>query len=412
MNLQNTTKFIVAVAIIALIAVGAIFGVNTGTFKISPIKDNIKLGLDFKGGVYATLVAKGKVDSDTMTRAIAIVRNRIDLLGVSEPVITQQGSNSIMVQLPGIKDPDAAIKALGQTAQLTFVGPDKKVILTGANVKSAKAVNQQNQDTGVTEPMVELTFDSKGTKLFADATQKYLNQNIAIYLDKKMISNPQVNSVISEGSAVITGSKNYGEAAKLATLIRSGALPVPLVAEEVRTIGPTLGMDSLNQSLEAGLYGILIVMLFMLVYYRIPGFIADIALVVYTLITLIVLSLIHATLTLSGMAGLILSIGMAVDANVIIFERVKEELRNKKSLRASLDAGFKKAFRTIFDSNTTTIIAGIVLFYMGSGTIKGFALTLIVGVLASMLTAITLTRLLLKWFIDADLVTNPKFYGA
>ncbi|WP_026487497.1 protein translocase subunit SecD [Caldanaerobius polysaccharolyticus] len=411
MNYKNGLKFLLAVALIAVVSLATAFGVKIGSLNVKPVQDYIKLGLDFKGGVYATLVAQGKVDSDTINRAIAVIRNRVDMLGVTEPVITPLGSNAIMVQLPGIKDPEAAIKTLGQTAQLRFVGPDGKTILTGAEVKTSKA-EMQVTSTGVEEPVVTLSFNVKGTKLFSDATQKFLGKPIAIYLDNKMISNPVVQAHITDGNAVITGSKSFDEASKLATLIRSGALPVPLKAEEVRAIGPTLGMDSMRESLMAGLYGIIIVMLFMIAYYRLPGFIADLALIIYTVITLIILALIHATLTLPGMAGIILSIGMAVDANIIIFERVKEELRNGKSLRSAIDAGFAKAFWTVFDANLTTIIAGIVLFYLGSGTIKGFAVTLVIGVLVSMFTAITLTRLLLKMLVNVNITNNLKLYGA
>lgn len=412
MRSKGLAKFILVIVIAAIVAYIAFFGVNAGNYSITPIQKSLRLGLDLRGGVYVLEQAEGNVTQDAMTRAIAIIRNRIDALGVAQPLIVQQGSNRIRIELPGVSNPDQIIKYLGQTAQLKFVGPDGKTILTGAEVKDSKAVFQTDQTTGVQKPVVTLVLNSNGSKAFADATQKYLNQIISIYLDKKAISTPVVNSVITDGNAVIEGMKDFNEAKNLAELIRGGALPVTLKQVEYSSVGATLGPSALKASEEAGLYGLIIVLLFMIAFYRLPGIIADIALGIYILLNFIVYALLHVTLDLPGIAGMLLAIGMAVDANIIIFERMKEEMRAGKSIRASLDAGFRKAFVAVFDSNMTTLIAAFVLFFMGSGTIKGFALTLIIGVILSMFTAITVSRFLLKSIIETEFTKNIKVYGA
>jgi preprotein translocase subunit SecD len=234
---------------------------------------------------------------------------------------------------------------------------------------------------------------------------------IGIYLDKQPISLPTVQSVIPDGKGIITGSGSIEEAGDLATLIRAGALPVELETLSVTAVGPQLGANSFEQSIRAGQIGILLVLVFMLLFYRLPGLVSDIALVIYTLIVLTILASIKATLTLPGIAGIILSIGMAVDANVIIFERIKDELRLGKTLRAAIDSGFRRAFLTIFDSNITTLIAAVVLFYFGTGPIKGFAITLSIGILSSMFTAIVVTRYLLKLLVGSNLIKNLKLFG-
>ncbi|MDI3501373.1 MAG: preprotein translocase subunit SecD, partial [Thermoanaerobacter sp.] len=255
-------------------------------------------------------------------------------------------------------------------------------------------------------------LDAEGTKKFAEATQKFIEQPIAILLDDKVISAPTVQNVITNGNAVITGLKDFQEASELATLIRAGSLPVTLKPIAYSSVGATLGPSAYNASVKAGIYGVLLILLFMAVFYRLPGVMADIALLIYILIDLIIYALFNITLDLPGIAGFLLSIGMAVDANVLIFERFKEELWAGKSIRAALEAGFARAFRAIFDANMTTIIGAIILFYMGSGNVKGFALTLLIGVISSLFTAITVTRFLLLALLEMDLTRDIKVYGA
>ncbi|AST58889.1 preprotein translocase subunit [Thermoanaerobacterium thermosaccharolyticum] len=411
MRSRGLAKFLSVIVLAAIIAYIAFFGINAGNYSIKPVQESIRLGLDLQGGVYVLEQAEGNVTQDAMTRAISIIRNRVDSLGVSQPLIVQQGPNRIRIEIPGVNDPDQVISFLGQTAQLKFVGPDGKVILTGADVKNSKAVYQTDQ-TGVQQPVVTLELNSKGAKAFADATGKFVGKQIAIVLDNKTISAPVVQEQITGGEAVINGMKDFTEAKNLANLIRGGALPVTLKQVEYSSVGATLGPSALKASEEAGLYGLVIVLLFMIAFYRLPGLIADIALGIYILINFIVYALLHVTLDLPGIAGMLLSIGMAVDANIIIFERMKEELRAGKSIRASLDAGFKKAFVAVFDSNITTLIAAFVLFFMGAGTVKGFALTLIIGVISSMFTAITVSRFLLKSVVDTEFTKNIRVYGA
>ncbi|WP_213974984.1 protein translocase subunit SecD [Tepidanaerobacter acetatoxydans] len=412
MNSQTKSLIKIAAIVIvaAILAYATLYGFQIAGYKIIPIKESIKLGLDLRGGVSVLLEAKPKpgekVTDEKMTGAENVIRSRIDQLGVTEPVIVRQGDTRILVELPGVEDSQRALEIIGKTASLQFVGPDNEVILTGDNVKDAKAVyGQQN------EPMVSLKFDSEGAKKFAKATEKYLKQPIAIVLDEQLISAPTVEDVITNGEAFITNIQSIENAAELAALIRAGALPVDLEQRQVTTVGPTLGADSLNKSLKAGLIGVTLVFLFMLFYYRIPGLIADFSLLVYIMLVLTIFSAIGATLTLPGIAGFILSIGMAVDANVLISERVKEELRNGKTLRAAVDAGFHRALTTIIDSNITTIIAAVVLLYFGTGPIKGFAVTLIIGIAVSMFTAITVTRVILINLVNTRLFTNKKLFG-
>ncbi|AAM24419.1 preprotein translocase subunit SecD [Caldanaerobacter subterraneus subsp. tengcongensis MB4] len=410
MRSRGFIKFFSVILVSALVAYVAFFGIKAGNFSISPIQDHIRLGLDLRGGVYVLEEAQGNVTQDAINKAIAVIRNRVDALGVTQPVIAQQGSNRIRVELPGMKDPDKAIEIIGKTAQLKFVGPDGKVILTGANVKDSKAVYAQTS-TGQ-QPQVTLVLDAEGTKKFAEATQKFLGQPIAILLDDKVISAPVVRDVITTGNAVITGLKDFQEASELATLIRAGSLPVTLKPIAYSSVGATLGPSALKASVEAGIYGTLLVMLFMMAFYRLPGFIADLALLIYILINFIIYAIFNVTLDLPGIAGFLLSIGMAVDTNILIFERFKEELWAGKTIRPALDAGFAKAMRAVIDANVTTIIGAIILFYLGSGNVKGFALTLLIGVSSSLFTAITVTRFLLHALLEMDLTRNVKFYGA
>ncbi|TZE83511.1 protein translocase subunit SecD [Calorimonas adulescens] len=410
MRVKNAVKFAIIIAIIAIVSFVMLQGITIGSFKIEPIKNSIRQGLDLKGGVYAIMEAQGNVTQDDISKAIVVINDRVNALGVTEPIIVPEGTNRIRVELPGVSDPESAINFLGQTAQLQFIGPDGKIVLTGADVKDSRAVLGKDE-MGVETPQVTLSLTPDGAKKFADATEKYLNQQISIVLDDKVISAPVVRSKITGGEAVITGLENFDEASKLAIQIRSGALPVPLKPIEIRTVGPTLGQDALTKSIQAGIYGVLLVMLFMLAYYKLPGFVADIALVIYIIISFIVFAAIKVTMTLPGIAGVILSIGMAVDANVIIFERIKEELKNGKSLRASIDQGFSRALVTVVDSNVTTLIACAVLFFLGEGSIKGFAITLSIGVLASMLTAVVLMKYILNTVVGMNITKNPKLFG-
>jgi len=417
---------IISVIIIILFVFVAIYGLG----PIDSIKDSIKLGLDIEGGVVivyeAQTDATGAELSNIMNQTKNVLSKRIDSLGLTEPNIAVQGDNRIWIELPGVKDVQDAVEVIGQTAQLEFVrvyedsiaytGMTREefegvLILTGKNVNDSKLSSDEYGN-----PAVSLKFDSDGAGYFRDATAEIVNYGsgegqIAILLDDKVISAPYTHIIIPSGEAIITGSFSFEYATTLASLIRGGALPVNLVEIKTSLIGPTLGKEALKYSVYAAGIGILLVMLFMIGIYKLPGVIASISLVFYSTIVLFVLVGLNATLTLYGMAGLVLSIGMAVDANVIIFERIKEELNNGKSIRASIDAAFKRAMRTILDANITTLIAAFVLYYFGQGPIQGFAITLIIGILTSMFTAIVITKLLLKNVSLMKIFNSRKLYG-
>lgn len=400
--MQKSSSAVIAAVVVILL------GIMT-YFARQPIVDHLDLGLDLKGGLHVVLQAdesKGQeLTADTIQKSVGIIRERVDKLGVEEPVIYPQGNNRIVVELAGVNNPEEAVNIIKNTAQLEFWDEEGNVLLTGENLKDARAEVRPDGQGAV----VNLEFDSKGTELFAQATQNNVGKRIAIVIDNSIISAPIVNEVIPNGNAQISGSFTADEAQNLAVLLRSGALPVSFNILEKRTVGPTLGADSLNKSLKAGIAGLVAILIFMVGYYRLPGIIADLSLSLYSIIVLAAMGFLGAVLTLPGIAGFALSIGMAVDANVIIYERIKEELRAGKSLRASIEYGFKRAFWTIFDSNLTTLITAGVLMYFGTGPIKGFAVTLSIGIVASMLVALTFTRYMLK--LSANITSNTKLYG-
>ncbi len=366
---------------------------------IFPLGEKINLGLDLMGGTHIVMEAvdapEAPVDDDAVRRAVEVIRNRVDQLGVSEPIIARQGDRRILVQLPGITDPERAVEIIGQTALLEFKDEDEETLLTGAHLRNA-----QVQFDSFGRPSIAINFDAEGASLFAAATTANVGRPLGIYLDGEMISNPVVQEPITRGEAQITGRFTLQEAQNLALLLRAGALPVPLELMENRTVDPTLGRDSVNAGVLAIVIGIILVLVFMFIYYGSFGVIANIALVCYGLFFLALFVGLGATLTLPGIAGFILTIGMAVDANILIFERIKEENRAGKTWRAAIEAGFLKAFRTIVDSNITTLIAAVLLFSLGSGPIRGFGVTLSLGILCSMFTGFWVTRILIDIFSD------------
>lgn len=412
-NTKNKIIFLLVTVIIAFLAYVAFLGIDAGGLKVNSSVSNIKQGLDLKGGVFMLYEAEtditGKELDDLMDQTIAVFRKRIDGMGLTEPVIVREGEKRIRIELPGVKDAQQAIDTIGKTAQLQFATKEGKVLVTGADVKDAKvAINQKDN-----QPVVSLQFTPEGADKFAEATAMLsVNQEpLFIVLDGEVISSPTVNTTITGGSAQITGNFTVESASDLANLIRGGALPVNFTEVQSSIVSATLGVDALNKSITGALVGIMLVMLFMIVYYKIPGFAASIALTAYMVIVAYVYQLIGVTLTLPGIAALILSIGMAVDANVIIFERIKEEITNGKSVRVAIDSGFKKALSTILDSQITTFIAGIVLYYFGTGQIKGFAITLMIGIVVSMFTALVITKLILKNLVNGFGIGNKKQFG-
>ena len=384
--------------------------------------NGIRLGLDLVGGsriVYEAEIPDGYNQAnlaDDMNSVQKVIRQRLTDKGFTEATVTLTGDNRVTVEIPQITNPEEAVQTLGTTAQLTFIDADGKEWLTGSDIK--KATYGYGRPTGneVTDVhYVQVQFTSEGQKKFAEATGNIAARpdgtNImAIVMDNQVISSPSVSSQIDSDSCVISGSFTRDSASELADLINAGQIPFSLKQVELRSVGPQLGADAMRTSLIAGAIGIALVMLFMLIVYRIPGLVASIALCFYMVIEALIFSLVRVNLSLPGIAGIILSIGMAVDANVIIFERVKEELKNGKTVKSAIDSGFKRAFTAILDSNITTLIACAVLFFLGTGTIVGFATTLGIGVIVSMFTALTVTHFLLNRMVDFR-VRNPKAYG-
>lgn len=419
MNVEKTILFVLIIAIVALFSYTAINGIEIGKLKISSVKDSIDLGLDLAGGVYVILEAQTDLQGAELQKAMEqskmIISERVDSLGVAEPNITIEGNKRIRIELAGIENPQDAVELIGKTAQLQFIDPDGKEILTGKNIKGSDVAFHKT-DLGE-KPVVSLEFDKEGAESFKEATTRLVNREsieekiIYIVLDEQVISAPVVNAAITDGKAVIEGEFDVEEANRLSALIRAGALPVEMSELQTSIIGPTLGLEAFDKSIKAGAIAILIIFLFMLIYYKIPGLIADIGLTIYILIVVYAMKFLGVKLTLPGIAGLILSIGMAVDANVLIFERIKEELRNGKSIRASIDHGFNRALTSVLDSNITTLIAGIVLYYFGIGPIKGFGITLILGIIASMITSVFITKHLLMLTVNMINTNNAKLYG-
>jgi len=366
---------------------------------IFPVRQKIRLGLDLQGGSHILLecvdTPEAPVDSDAVNRVVEIIRNRVDQLGVAEPVIARQGERRVLVQLPGVTDPQRAVEVIGRTALLEFKDEEGNTLLTGAHLKNA-----QVQYDRFGRPVVSIAFDEEGAKLFAQATTTNVGKPIGIYLDGNLISNPVVQEPIMGGEAQITGRFSLEEAQNLAILLRAGALPVKVDVIENRSVEPSLGQDSIIYGLRAAVVGALLVVAFMIFYYGWLGVLADLALASFTVFFLALFISLRATLTLPGIAGFIVTVGMAVDANVLIFERIKEEYRTGKTWRASIEAGFNKAFRTILDSNITTLIAAAMMFYLGSGPVRGLGVTLTLGILCSMFTGIWVTRALVDFFAE------------
>lgn len=386
------------------------------------------LGLDLQGGTQLILqLHPEKIPGGTTTSiddlnhlTRIVIDRRINSLGVSEPVLEALGSDKILLQLPGISDLKKAQEIATQQAYLEVKVPvvdatgavtpgqfvSLKPPLTGANLKPTFVEFQSG-----TVPVVHFDFGSPDDQRWVQLSKDYLNKPVQITLDGREISAPNIRNVFTSGSGVIEGNFTTASAKDLSTLLNSGALPVPLEIVQSSRVEPTLGLDSVHRSLVAGVIGLLLVAIFMVAYYRLPGVIAVLALLFYTALTYAIFRLIPVTLTLAGIAGFILSIGMAVDANVLTFERVKEELRAGKTLRVSLDEGRRRAFPSIFYSNAATILTAVILFYFGTGTVKGFALTLMIGVIVSFFTAVFVTQMLLHGAIEYPSLRRRRLWG-
>lgn len=371
--------------------------------------NKIKLGLDLRGGTSVVLQAQGKIESDTMDKVRDIIERRVDGLGVTEPVIQISGNDRLIVELAGIKDSQKAVELIGTTAKLEFKiknqdGTYGPTLLGGSAIKTA--VLSQGE---FGRPAVDFTLDSKGAEIFAKITRENIGKPLAIMLDGKEQSAPVINSEISGGRGQIT-TNSREDAQKITNLLKSGALPVSIKILEVRTVGATLGVESIKQTQFAGILAMIAISLFMFAIYKIPGLIADVVLVIYGFLVLASLSLVGSTLTLPGIAGFILTLGMAVDANVITFERIKEEMGKGYSIEDSVAKGFENGLPAIIDGNLTTLLIAAVLFSFGTGPVRGFAVTLSLGVMITMLTAIFITKLFMHFVISTFHIKKEKLF--
>lgn len=408
-RIRAVISLVAIVVVVAICAYLGLCGFGKGTMinYLKPWGDAISLGLDLRGGVYTVYQAENNGDPDFDTKmesTVSILTSRLTRQGFTEATVTRQGSDRIRVEIPNVSDPNQILTIIGTPAQLYFVDESGNNLMEGSMVKNAQAA--QDQDG---KPCIAFELTDEGAKIFAEATAANLGKTISITLDGETISRATVNTVIAGGKGEITGNFTADEAKNLATLILSGALPLNLTQLEVSAISATLGVEALDRAIQAGIIGVALVMLFMLFRYRLCGLVADIALTIYIMIVVLLLALTGAQLTLPGVAGIILGIGMAVDANVVIFERIREEVKNGRPIGSAVRKGFSNALSAIIDSNVTTIIAAVVLYAFGTGSVRGFALTLGIGVATSLVTAVFVTHKLLDIFADLG-IKNQKLY--
>ena len=403
---RGILSLVLMAALIALLGFTSVIGF--GNYGMGAAK-NIKLGLDLAGGVSITYQAKDEnPTAEQMADTIYKLQKRVEQYS-TEATVYQEGTDRINIEIPGVSDANKILEELGKPGSLQFKDESGNVVLEGTDVKSASA-QTMNNEYGGKDYGVELNLTAEGSKKFAEATQANVGKTISIVYDNEEISSPGVREAITGGQAWIDGMASFEEANTLASTIRIGGLQLELEELRSNVVGAQLGEEAISTSLVAGAIGLAIVFLFMCVVYLLPGFASSIALIIYTGIVLVLLNAFEITLTLPGIAGIILSIGMAVDANVIIFARVKEEMAVGKGVKSSLKAGFEKALSAIVDGNITTLIAAIVLGFMGSGSVKGFAYTLALGIVVSMFTALVITRIII-YALYAVGLRNPKLYG-
>lgn len=418
--MNQTVKRVLAILVIVVTFFAwyvSIFGIGS----INSAKDALKYGLDINGGVYVVMEAqtdlKGEELKELMEQTRAVLNNRVNQMGVAEASVTIEGDKRIRVEIPGAENAEEAIAAVGKTAQLQFILADGSVVVDGSHVKDAQIA------TDGSYYKILLDFDQEGAALFEEGTRKAFNREvtptidgiasneIAIVLDNEIIVHPGVKSVISGGSCEMSGNYTKESASTTAALIRGGALPVDLVEVQSSVQSASIGADALDKSIVAGAIGIALVFILMIAYFGLLGLIADIALMLYVAMFIWSMSAFNAVLTLPGIAALILSIGMAVDANVIIFARIKEEICAGKSIRVAVNAGFKNALKTVLDAQITTLIAAVVLYEVGTTSVKGFALTLIIGIVISIFTAVIITQLLISILAESKKFAKNKFFG-
>lgn len=425
-KMSYSMRKVLAVLVAIIIIVAWVITV-CGIGEVNSIKDLLKLGLDIKGGVYVVMEAETDATGEDLTNLMeqtqAVIENRVNQMGLSEPVVTIEGDKRIRVELPGVDNAEEAIEAIGRTAQLQFLLADGSIVCDGSDIADA-GVTSDSEHGGYA---ISLKFTSEGASKFEEGTRKAMSRSVVsmdpsvqnnvimIVLDDEVISAPQVSNVIPNGEAVITSSRVGGfpqnEAMQTAALIRGGALPVGLTEINSGTQTAKIGETAFEKSIIAGAIGIALIFVIMILFYGLMGIAADVALALYVVIDLWIMVAMGSVLTLPGIAGIILSIGMAVDANVIIFSRIKEEIINGKSVRAAVESGSRRAIGTVLDSQITTIIAAVVLYQIGTSTVRGFALTLMIGIVASIFTAVFVTQLYVKLIAGSRRFGVNKYFG-
>lgn len=415
MKAQGKNKHKRKSAIIFILCVIAIFslaftgfkGFEIAGYEFKSFDKVITKGLDLQGGVSVLMeIQDENIQREDLEKTRQLLSLRVNKLGVAETTVTTEGDKRIRVDIPGEYDSNDIVTSLTKSGKLEFKDTEGKIVLEGKDIEKATAMvdNQTN------EPTVSLELNNEGKNKFAEATGNNIGKKISIFMDEDEISSPVVQSRITDGKAIISGSTSIAEAQDLAGLINSGALPVTLKTVSVNNVGAQLGAEAFPNSIKAGIVGIALIFVFMIAYYRVPGVLACIALTLYVNLVLLVFVEVGATLTLPGIAGFLLTVGMAVDANILIFERMREELAKGVSIKSAVKKGFENASSSIIDSNVTTIIAALVLYFIGTGAVKGFAVTLMIGIVVSMFTALVVTKLLVNLSVEMGMLKkNSQF---
>ncbi|MDY6227837.1 MAG: protein translocase subunit SecD [Clostridium sp.] len=404
---KSSILFVISVVAITLLAYVGFKGIEIAGWEVKSFNNAITKGLDLQGGVSVLMeIQEDDVSSDVRQRTKQLLELRVNKIGVAETVVTEEGEKRIRIDIPGAYDSNEIVDGLSKTGNLEFKDADGNVVLTGKDVKDATAILD---DTS--RPVVSLELNADGQEKFAEVTANNIGKTISIYMDDEVVSSPVVQNTITNGKAVINGMSSMEEATKLAGVISSGALPVSIKAVSINNVGAQLGSEALPNAVKAGVIGVGIIFLFVIIYYRIPGIFASIALTLYITLVLLVFTELKVALTLPGIAALLLTIGMAVDANILIFERIKEELKNGISVKSAVKAGFENAMSSIVDSNSTTFIAALILYFIGSGSVKGFAVTLMIGIVLSLFTALIVTKTLMNLSIDMGLLKKKWQFG-
>ena len=404
---KSSILFVLCVVVIMSLAFIGFNGLEIAGWEVKSFNNAITKGLDLQGGVSVLMeIQEDNVSSDVRQRTKQLLELRVNKIGVAETVVTEEGDKRIRIDIPGAYDSNEIVEDLSKTGNLEFRDSDGNVLLTGKDVKEATAVLDSTSS-----PVVSLEFNDDGKEKFAEVTANNIGNAISIYMDDELVSSPVVQSAITDGKAVINGMSSMDEATNLAGIISSGALPVEIKAVSVTNVGAQLGSEALPNAIKAGVIGVGIIFLFIIIYYRIPGLFASIALTLYITLVLLLFTEMKVALTLPGIAALLLTIGMAVDANILIFERIKEELSRGISVKSAVKAGFENAMSSIVDSNSTTFIAALILYFIGSGSVKGFAVTLMIGIVLSLFTALIITKLLMNLAVDIGLLKKIWQFG-